>query len=60
MFKPVIGNIKNGIGHCLLGASAVETVFTIKSMKEGIVPYIPNLERPLTKTLNFAMKEDKH
>ena len=58
MKKPIITNNKGSIGHCFVGASTIESVFAIKSMQEGIVTYIKNLENPCLPELNYAMKEN--
>lgn len=56
--KPLITNNKGNIGHCFLGASTIESVFTLKSMQEGLVTYIKNLENPCVPELNYVMKEN--
>ena len=46
---------KGNVGHIFCGAGSVESVFSILSIKHGIIPKILNLENPCDKDLNFAM-----
>ena len=50
--------MKGNLGHSQLCAGAVESVFTIKAMEDGILPYIRNLENPCLEDMNFVMKEN--
>jgi len=42
--KVVITATKSMTGHLLGGAGALESVFTVLALKEGIVPFVANLE----------------
>ncbi len=55
-----ISSTKSQIGHLLGAAGAVEAIYSIKSIKEGIAPYTKNLESPLSSSkLNFINGEPK-
>jgi len=45
---------KGNTGHLFAGVGAVETIFSICSILEGMVPKIHNLEDPLDVDLNFV------
>ncbi len=43
---PPVSSTKGQIGHCLGAAGAIESIFTIKALNEGIIPPTINLENP--------------
>ncbi|RXJ99254.1 beta-ketoacyl-ACP synthase II [Arcobacter sp. CECT 8986] len=43
---PIVSSTKGQVGHCLGAAGAIEAIFTIKALNEGIIPPTINLENP--------------
>ncbi len=41
---PLVSSTKGQIGHCLGAAGAIEAIFTIKALEEGIIPPTINIE----------------
>ena len=41
---PLVSSTKGQIGHCLGAAGAIEAIFTIKALNEGIIPPTINIE----------------
>ncbi|RXJ87451.1 beta-ketoacyl-ACP synthase II [Arcobacter sp. CECT 8985] len=41
---PLVSSTKGQVGHCLGAAGAIEAIFTIKALNEGIIPPTINLE----------------
>lgn len=50
---------KSQLGHTFGAAGAIESIFTILSLKEGIVPGIKNLEKPIIKNFTPIPREQK-
>jgi len=57
-YKAPLTALKGHLGHSQLCAGAVESVFTIKAMKENIMPQIRNLENPCLDDIKFVMGEN--
>jgi 3-oxoacyl-[acyl-carrier-protein] synthase II len=43
---PLVSSTKGQIGHCLGAAGAIEAVFALKAMEDGVVPPTINYENP--------------
>lgn len=41
---PLVSSTKGQVGHCLGAAGAIEAIFTIKSLNEGVIPPTINIE----------------
>lgn len=41
---PLVSSTKGQVGHCLGAAGAIEAIFTIKALNEGIIPPTINIE----------------
>jgi 3-oxoacyl-[acyl-carrier-protein] synthase II len=41
---PLVSSTKGQIGHCLGAAGAIEAIFTIKALNEGVIPPTINIE----------------
>ncbi|MBU0924772.1 beta-ketoacyl-ACP synthase II [bacterium] len=60
---PLVSSTKGQIGHCLGAAGAIEAIFTIKALNEGIIPPTINIENQdpecdLDYVANVARKVD--
>ena len=56
--KVNLSSTKSQIGHLLGAAGAVEAIYSIKSIREGILPYTINLDNPIpSSNINFVKKE---
>ena len=60
---PLVSSTKGQIGHCLGAAGAIEAIFTIKALNEGIIPPTINIENQdpecdLDYIANVARKAD--
>ena len=53
-----VSSTKSQIGHLLGAAGAVEAIYSIKSIKDDILPYTINLDKPIpTSSINFLKNE---
>lgn len=52
---PILFGQKGHIGHAVAGAAAIETVFSLLSIKHQIIPMIKNLKTPCEPKLSFAL-----
>ena len=53
-----VSSTKSQIGHLLGAAGAVEAIYSIKSIRDNILPYTINLDNPITSSnINFILKE---
>ncbi|MGM0518834.1 MAG: beta-ketoacyl-ACP synthase II [Campylobacterota bacterium] len=43
---PLVSSTKGQIGHCLGAAGAIEAIFAIKALNEGVIPPTINLDNP--------------
>ena len=51
---------KGAIGHAFGAAGVIESIFAVKSLKEGLVPKILNLnESDVEADINMVMKENQ-
>ena len=57
--KAVITAQKGHIGHTFCAAGAIESIFAILSIRDGVIPNIRNLKEPLDGDLNFAKENVK-
>lgn len=56
--KVTITANKGAIGHCFAAAGAIESIFSVLSIENQIVPGILNLESPIIKPeLNYVKEE---
>ncbi len=60
---PLVSSTKGQVGHCLGAAGAIEAIFTIKALNEGIIPPTINIENQdpecnLDYVANSARKAD--
>ena len=60
---PPVSSTKGQIGHCLGAAGAIEAIFAIKAMNEGVIPPTINIENqdencPLNYVPNKSIKAD--
>ena len=53
----VMSSTKSAIGHLLGAAGAVEAIFCVKAMNEGVAPPTLNLDTPPQTGINLAPKE---
>ena len=53
-----VSSTKSQIGHLLGAAGSVEAIFSIKSIRDSILPYTINLDNPIySSNINFIKKE---
>tara|TARA_B100000965_G_scaffold68082_1_gene53501 strand:+ start:443 stop:1702 length:1260 start_codon:yes stop_codon:yes gene_type:complete len=53
-----VSSTKSQIGHLLGAAGAVEAIYSIKSINDGILPFTKNLDHPIsTSKINFIRNE---
>ena len=53
--KILMSSTKSQIGHLLGAAGAVEAIYSIKSIRDGILPYTINLDNSIsTSSINFV------
>jgi len=56
--KIYVSSTKSQIGHLLGAAGAVEAIYSIKSIKDNILPYTINLDNPIpSSNINFIKKD---
>jgi 3-oxoacyl-[acyl-carrier-protein] synthase II len=55
-----VHSVKASLGHCMGAAGAIETIVTICSLRDQVVPFTPGLERPeLPGAADFVMREPR-
>jgi len=56
--KVNVSSTKSQTGHLLGAAGAVEAIYSIKSIREGILPYTINLDNPISSpNIHFIQEE---